>query len=77
MADALHQFARGARGQLVQRGIARGALTDARSDFDQFVIGQRAVQLAYDAFAEACVAEHDYGIQGMCQAPQVFLLFLG
>lgn len=76
MADALHQLGLCAARECVQRLVARVARAHARAHFDQLMIGEGAVEFVDDAIGEPCVAEHDYGVQRMRQAPQVFLLSL-
>ena len=75
MPHTLHQRARGAIRQTVERRVARIAFAHAGADFDELMIGERAIQLIDHAVGESGVADHDDGIQRMRQAPQVFLLF--
>jgi 23S rRNA (uridine2552-2'-O)-methyltransferase len=75
MADTLHQCARGARGQRVQRSVASIPFADPGADFDEFVVGESTIQLVDDGVRQPGVPEHDNRAQGMCQAAQVLLLF--
>lgn len=56
MPNALHQFARATFRQARERGVARDAVTDAYADLDQFVCGERAVELREDSVGKAGVA---------------------
>jgi 23S rRNA (uridine2552-2'-O)-methyltransferase len=74
--DALYQLGAGAAGKFGESFIARRAIPDAGADLNQLVIVKRTVELIDDAVGEPGVAEHDNGVQGMSQSPQVLLLFL-
>jgi hypothetical protein len=74
VAHALHQFRGCAPRQLIQSGVAGGALPDPGAHFDELVIGERAFEFIDHAVGEAGVAEHHQGVQRMGEAAQVFLL---
>ena len=74
VADALDQFAAGTLREQVERGVAVIAFADPGADFDQLVIGQRAVHFGDDRVGQAVVAEGHDGMEGVAEATQVFLL---
>ncbi len=76
MADALQQFACGAAGQRVQGGVAGAAIAHPDTDLDQFVRGQRAVELGEHAVGESGSADHDERAARVREPPQVLLLSL-
>ncbi len=55
------------------RGVA---FTDPGAHFDQFMVGQGAIQFRDHRVGQPGVAEHDDGVHGMRKPPEVFLLFL-
>jgi len=77
IADSLHDFAGGLLGKGLERRVARAALPDARGHFDQFVIGEGALQFFHDVRGQAGISQHDDRAQGVAQAAQMFLLLLG
>ena len=77
MANALHDLARGARGQIAQCRIARCAVADPSRDLDQLMIREGPIQFLDDAVGESGIAQHDDGTHGMRQPAQMFFLFLG
>jgi len=62
IAYALHERRRCPGGEGSQSEIARLALSNARFDFDEFVVGQRAVHFCDHRIGEAGVAERDDGV---------------
>lgn len=76
MADPLHQLAGGAARERCQRLVASVAICDSGAYFDQFMVGQGAIQFRYDGVRQPGVAEHDDGVHGMRETAQMFLLFL-
>jgi hypothetical protein len=75
--DALHQFRGRACGKRVQGDVADLAVADARAHLDEFVVGERAVQLMDHGVGESGVAEHDDWRQGMGETAQMFPLSFG
>jgi hypothetical protein len=77
IADTLHDFAGCLLGENLERRVALGAFPDPGRHFDQFVIGEGAIQFLHDVRGQAGISQHDNGLQRVPQAAQMFLLFLG
>jgi 23S rRNA (uridine2552-2'-O)-methyltransferase len=77
MAYPLYELGLSAVRERVQRAVAGVALADPGAHFDQFVIGQGAIQFSDHAVRQPGIAEHDDGTHGVRKPPQVFLLFFG
>jgi 23S rRNA (uridine2552-2'-O)-methyltransferase len=75
MTDALHQFGRRARARLARACVANIPLADSSADFDEFVVGEGAVQFVDHAVGEAGVAEHHDGTQGCAKRRRCFFCF--
>jgi 23S rRNA (uridine2552-2'-O)-methyltransferase len=74
--DALYELAGRAAREARQRVVAGIAFSDSGAHFDQFMVGQGAIQFRNDRVGQPGVAEHDDRVHGMREAAQVFLLFL-
>ena len=61
----------------LERSIPRAPVPDPGRHFDQFVIGERALQFLHHPWGQAGISQHDNGAQGVAQTAQIFLLFLG
>jgi len=77
MSHALHQLARGTLRQAREGRVARRAIGQAHADFDEFVIGERPIELEQNALRQPGVSQHHERMQRMGETAQVFLLFLG
>ena len=77
MTDPLHEFGSGTAREQCQRFIAGIALPDTGAHLDQLMIGQGSIQFRNHGVGQPGVAEHDDGVDGMREAAQVLLLFLG
>ena len=77
IADTLHDFAGRLLGENLERRVSRAAFADPGGHFDQFVVGECAIQLFHDAWGQAGISQHDNGTQRVRKTAQMFLLFLG
>ncbi len=77
MADALHERAAGSCGQLREQLKALGRRARRCFDLDEFVIGERALDLAGDRLGQPCGADAHHRFERVRQGAQMAALPLG
>lgn len=73
VAEDAGDFALGVRGELGGEGLFF-VLELEEADFDEFVVGEGAVGRGYDGGRKAVFADHDDGIEVVCERSELFFV---